>query len=145
MSPKKKFSTPIIFLIPIMLLTAVFFSGWRSIGLARTSDDHSSYLPLIIYPASPTPTLTPTATATHPPEPTNTPVPTPIPGDDWLGYINFLRYQSGLPGVSSMLPGAMVAGSTAAIWSKTMMSPIAKIQAIHGTHLQEMRLPGTVM
>ena len=104
MSSKLRFSSPVLLLIPVVVLSIVLFKGVRSKGfatasLAAASEESSSYLPLILYPASPTPTLTPTAT--HPPEPTNTPVPTPIPEDDWLGYINFLRYQSGLPGVSS--------------------------------------------
>ncbi len=97
MSGKNKFSAVIVLLIPVLLCGAVFLGGQRSIGLARTSEDNHSYLPLIIKPES---TPTPSPTPTNPPVPTNTPVPTPDPGDGWLGYINFLRGLSGLPSVT---------------------------------------------
>lgn len=97
MSSNKKFLSPIIFLIPIMVIAAVFFGGLRSTGLAHTSADHSSYLPLISNPES---TPTPTATPTPTPIPTHPPAPTPNPGDGWLGYINYLRSLSGLRSVT---------------------------------------------
>lgn len=96
---KRKILPLVFFLFSLIVFGSVFFKGLRSASLASPSDNSRSYLPLVINPASPTPTSTPTATATQTPQPTNTPIPTQIPSDDWLGYINYLRYQSGLPGV----------------------------------------------
>jgi len=59
---------------------------------ATTNSEPSAFLPLILKPQN-TPTPTPI--------PTNTPVPTLNPGEDWLGYLNFIRSMAYLNSVSS--------------------------------------------
>ncbi len=131
MPDKKKFPILGILLIPIMGFAAAFLGGLRSPGLATASlaaisEESNSYLPLIINLASPTPTLTPTATATQPPQPTYIPVPTQFSDDDWLGYINYLRYQGGLPSVSEDTSWSDGCRCIVVIWSKTIMWAMMK-------------------
>jgi len=94
MSNKKIFPSLIVCLLTGFTLFGIF----RTSGLASTVEEQSDYLPLI---SKPDRILTPSPTSTQLPIPTNTPIPTQNPGEDWIRYINDIRYLGDLPSVTS--------------------------------------------